>query len=90
MKAVEDAKWRRCPDCNSEIVGAVKNGFMVEGHSTDLMLCYDCEKLYVVYPDDAVSVPEEVDVSIEDQKEHVAGMIRNYAEARGVFDLWQR
>ena len=51
VKAVLDKDWRLCPECHSEVVGAVKNGFQIDKFSTDLMLCYDCKRLYVVFPD---------------------------------------
>ncbi len=51
IKAAEDKDWRFCPECHSEIVGAVENGFKVEDIYTDLMVCYDCKSLYVVLPE---------------------------------------
>ena len=45
------ARWL-CPQCKSELVQAVKNGFIVTAHeqqiSSDLANCLDCGSLFVV------------------------------------------
>lgn len=54
IKGILDKDWKRCPSCQSEIVSAVANGFQVPNLvapiPTDLMLCFDCKRLYVVFP----------------------------------------
>ena len=51
VKAVCDKDWRNCPECRSDVVQAIENGYPVEGISTDLMFCCECAVFYVVFPE---------------------------------------
>lgn len=86
IKAVHDREWKNCPHCKGQTVGTVENGFIVDGFGTDLMVCYDCGKLYIVFPDSVMAPPEEVEVAItEDLTEKASEMIRQGKENREVF-----
>lgn len=63
-----------CPYCKSDMVQAVENGFKVDGNSTDLLVCYNCEQLYIVYaewylkrkPKQRDQYPKDIVVEISD------------------------
>ncbi len=94
LKMVRDKDWRNCPHCNSAVVSAVENAFPIGigGVSTDLMLCYICQELYIVEPGGRWKGrprvwPFDIEVDICDRNiEEKEDMLRHYRENRALFD----
>lgn len=61
---VADQDWNTCPYCGSKTTQAVENGFRVNDISTDLVLCLDCRKLYVVFPEGQEPPKDSISVHV--------------------------
>lgn len=86
MRAVPDKQWKTCPYCGSQVVAAVDNGVQAEGCSTDLMLCHDCGGLYIVFPEEVLQPPADVEVDMSGKMEKIAKMVAGYADTQKAID----
>ncbi len=84
-----DSGWR-CPYCGSGKVQAVRSGFEIYGDSADLMVCIECEGLYVVYADWFLKekselrgqYPKDITVAISDDISEEKNRILSYGMPR--------
>lgn len=72
--------------------GIGKNGFQVLKISTDLMLCHDCEKLYIVFPHGRYKgkpkgLPKPMSIAIDmDIEKEIEGMILQYKINKAMYE----
>ena len=91
LKAVHDRDWKTCPCCKSEETECIEVGFQVgfqdKQINTDLRICYSCDDLYLVCPDNVMSPPKSLPVRVpEDLREKAAKSKEDYIASKKLFE----
>lgn len=91
IKAVlcKDSGWN-CPYCKSDHVQAVENGVSIDDIPTDMMVCYECEKLYIVYPEwylkgkkkQRAEYPKDISVEVSEAAKTEKERLLNFSSKR--------
>lgn len=65
VKAILDRHARRCPHCHDRTIMEIEQGISIGGRRADLVTCYDCDKIFIVFLDSAAGeFPIDVEIEI--------------------------
>ena len=67
VKAILDKHARRCPHCHDRTIMEIEQGISVDRRRADLVTCYDCNKIFIVFLDSAAGAfPIDVETEISE------------------------